>query len=296
MKMIKFSERLVAAAIGLLSMLLAPPAFAADTHDYSTYVKLKSDAACNGGYPTADKWNPEGEMASAGYYLVPSGRKITSTTKGSQVGGTWPGMELAIQGQLILQGNEGRDYCATIPHLALLPGGKLSLRYAFGTISGTTLDIRGTAENPALIECDYTTSSDKYYYYPQLDIAFTGDEDDVVWFRYTGTGVNYDDFQRAFRVTKGFANFFGTVIVDGERTWLRPETTSTTFDIGGTLWVTNGASVYIDTVSPTFGSLVLASDATLQIAANKTLTIANALSIRGREDRGRFRSRHCARL
>ena len=254
---------------------------AADTRDYSGYVKLKSDAACNGGYPTADKWNPEGEMASAGYYLVPSGRKITSTTKSEQLGGVWPGMELAIEGQLTLQGENSRDYCATIPSLALLPGGKLSVKYAYGTVKGDTLDIRGTVETPALIECDFATANDKPSYYPKLDISFIGDEDGVVRFRYTGSGENYDDFQRAFRVTGGFANFLGTVIVDGTRTWLRPETTATTFDIGGTLWVTNGASVYIGAVSPTFGSLVLASDATLQLAANKTLTITNALSIAG---------------
>ena len=108
---------------------------------------------------------------------------------------------------------------------------------------------------------------------------FSGDEDSAVRFNYSPSGVNTEDFQRAFRVSKGFAHFQGTVIVDGARTWLRPETTATTFDIGGTLWVTNGASVYVATMSPTFGSLVLASDATLQLAANKTVTVTNSISI-----------------
>ena len=265
-------------AVFAVAWAISLVANAADTHDYSTYIKLKSDATCNGGYPGADKWNPEGVMSNEYCYLVPTGWKITSTVNQYQLGGTWPGMELAIQGQLITQVNDSRNFCANVSHLALLPGGKLYLRYAFGTISGDTLDIRGTAANPALIECDYATTSDKYYYYPQLNIAFTGDEDGVVRFRYTG-GTNYSDLQRAFRVTGGFANFLGTVIVDGAHTWLRPETTATTFDIGGTLWVTNSASVYIATVSPTFGSLVLSSDATLQLNGGKFVTVTNAFSM-----------------
>jgi len=266
-------------AVLVVAWALSSVAIAADTHDYSTYVRLKSDTTCTGGYPSADKWNPEGEMSDEKCYLVPTGKKLASTTRTGQVGGTWPGMELAIQGQFAPQGNDSRDFCATTPHLALLPGGKLLVSYGFGTVKGDTLDIRGTAENPALIECYYSAESDKSWLYPLLDIAFTGDEDGVVRIQYTGTGVNYSDFQRAFRVTKGFANFLGTVIVDGARTWLRPETGVTTFDIGGTLWVTNGASVYVATVSPTFGSLVLASDATLQLNGGKFVTVTNAFSV-----------------
>ena len=52
-------------------------------------------------------------------------------------------------------------------------------------------------------------------------------------------------------------------------------TTSATFDIGGTLVITNGANVYVDTVSPTFGSLVMAEGSTLQIAAGKTVTLGD---------------------
>ena len=150
-------DKIITRSIGGVAVFVAAWAFslvavAADTHDYSTYIRLKSDTSCNGGYPGADKWNPEGVMSNECCYLVPTGRKLTSTVNSSQRGGTWPGMELAIEGQLLTQVNEGRDFCATVPHLALLPGGKLYLRYAFGTISGTTLDIRGTAANPALID------------------------------------------------------------------------------------------------------------------------------------------------
>ena len=279
MKMIKFSERLAAAALGFLSMLLAPPAFAADTHNYSTYISLKTNTDITGGYPAADKWDPAGEMSSAGYYLVPTSRKLTLRTNQSAAGGTWPGMELAIQGQFYIYGNDNRNNCATTPPLALLPSGEIANPAGYSTVRSSTLDIRGTAENPSLISCSYATANDKNFLYPKLETAVTGDLDGVVVFRRTATGTDFDDFQRAFRVTGGFANFLGTVIVDGTRTWLRPETTATTFDICGTLWVTNGASVYIGTVSPTFGSLVLASDAKLQIAATKTLTITNALLI-----------------
>ena len=42
MKLIKFSGRLVVAALGFLSVLVVPSVFAADTHDYSTYIRLKT--------------------------------------------------------------------------------------------------------------------------------------------------------------------------------------------------------------------------------------------------------------
>ena len=277
-------DKIITRTIGGIAVLIAvwaisPVAVAADTHDYSTYIKLKSNTDITGGYPASDKWDPAGEMTSAGYYLVPTGKKLTVRTNQSAAGGTWPGSELAIQGQLLLYGNDDRNNCATMPPLALLAGGHINNAAGYSTVRSSTLDIRGTAENPSLITCYYTTTNDKNFLYPLLDVAFTGDADGVVVLRRTATSADFSDFQRAFRVKGGFANFFGTVIVDGARTWLRPETSATTFDIGGSLCVTNGASVYVATISPTFGSLVLASDATLQLTAGKTVTITNALSV-----------------
>jgi len=276
---------------GAIAVACAIDAVAADTRDYSTYIKLKADTDLTaevGGWPAANKWNPEGEMTDEGYYLIPSGKTLMSRTNTAytnkngvvyQPGGTWPMAEMAIQGTFSVTASGGRNRAAVTPRLAFLPGGKIAVTSAYGTIKGDTLDIRGTAANPSLITYNYATSNDKSSYYALLDIAFTGDADGVVKFSYTGTGENYSIFQRAFRVTNGFANFLGTVIVDGANTWLRPQTSSTTFDIGGTLWVTNGANVYIDTVSPTFGSLVLASNATLRLAGQKFVTVTNFFSM-----------------
>ena len=186
--------------------------------------------------------------------------------------------ELAIQGTYAIQVSGDRNFVPTTPRLALLPGGKIDMKSAFSTIKGDRLDIRGTAENPSIIENSYAGAADKSAYYALLAIAVTGDEDGVLRLKYTG-GADERAFQRAFRVTQGFTNFFGTVIVDGAYTWLRPETTATTFDIDGTLCVTNGANVYVATVSPTFGSLVMAEGTTLRIAAGKAITVTNSLQI-----------------
>ena len=253
--------------------------------DYSTYIQLKKDFSSAAGvpYPTSTYWTPAGAMAYGNKYIIPSGRSLTTSTYKDEtrnmIGGTWPMDELAIQGTFAVTANGGRQNVAVTEHLALLPGGTIMMKSAYGTVKGDTLDIRGTAENPSVIGYDYATASDKSSYYAILDIAFTGAADNVVRFVYTVANSNYSIFQRAFRVTKGFDDFLGTVIVDGENTWLRPETSATTFDIPGTLWITNGASVYVATVSPTFGSLVMAGDATLQLASGKAVTVTNSFEI-----------------
>ena len=135
-------------------------ATAADTHDYSTYVKLKADTTLGwgvgGGWPGADKWNPEGDMSDDYCYLIPSGTTLTSSTSsGNDSSGNpypyssaWPGEELAIQGTFATGAKGNRNRVAVTPHLALLPGGEIALSTAYGTIKGDTLDIRGTASTP----------------------------------------------------------------------------------------------------------------------------------------------------
>ena len=264
----------------LVSSAISFTLVAEDNRDYSTYIKLKKNTTLtekDGGWPKADAWNPEGDMEDGKSYLVPSGISLASNTQSTEAaGGTWPGEELAIEGLFSVSATGNRSKSAIIPRLALLPGGRILMKTAYGTINGDTLDIRGTNGAPSSIEYNFATANNNGNYYPQLNIAITGDVDSVVRFAYTGTGQNYSDFQRAFRVLGGFADFHGTVIVDGDRTWLRPMTTSETFDIGGTLVITNGANVYVDTVSPTFGSLVMAEGSTLQIAAGNTVTAAHA--------------------
>ena len=261
----------------LVSSVISLPLVAEDNHDYSTYIRLKDvSTSTKGGFPDETKWVlPEGTV-STGYYMIQPGYELHTSTDGSNVGETWSCKELAIAGVFTISTLNDSKYAVVTPKLALLPGGRIVLDQAYSTFNGETLDIRGTEDNPSSIECSYATPNNQPSHYPHLNIAFTGDHESVVKFEYTGTRQNYSDFQRAFRVLGGFADFHGTVIVDGERTWLRPMMTSETFDIGGTLVITNGANVYVDTVSPTFGSLVMAEGSTLQIAAGKTVTAAHA--------------------
>ena len=268
---------------GFVVLGLAISTLAVDTRDYSTYIKLKANTTLEyevSGWPGASAWNPEGEMTDSGYYLIPSGKTLTTKTDNNNshpAGGTWPMAELAIAGTFSITASGSRDRAAVTPRLALLPGGTIVFNSAYSTLNGDTLDIRGTAANPSLINSSLSYTNDNTRYFSQLNIAFTGDSDAVV--KLTRTTIKGDDFQRAIRVKGGFADFLGTVIVDGTHTWLRPETTATTFDVGGTLWITNGASVYVATVSPTFGSLVMASNTTLQIVSGRAVTVTNSFKI-----------------
>ena len=268
---------------GFVALGVSISTLAVDTRDYSTYIQLKGNTTLEyavGGWPGADSWDPAGEMTNSGYYLIPSGKTLTTKTDHREsypVGGTWPMAELAIGGTFTITASGGRTHAAVTPRLALLPGGTITLSSAYSTLNGDTLDIRGTAANPSLINSSLSYTNDNARYYSQLNIAFTGDSDAVV--KFNRSTIKGDDFQRAIRVDGGFADFLGRVIVDGAHTWLRPETTATTFDVGGTLWITNGASVYVATVSPTFGSLVMASNTTLQIASSRTVTITNSFKI-----------------
>lgn len=258
---------------------------AEDAHNYDSYIRLKNDlyiAENVAGCPPADAWNPEGEMKDGSYYLIPEGitlTHLTQKTEGMPTGGRWPGEELAVAGVFHVGAKNGRDNAAETPHLALLAGGRLLLSTAFGTIKGGTIDVRGTVGNPALIEYDFASINDKSTYYPLLDVAFTGGEDAVVEFRYTAIGENFDVFQRAFRVTGGFAGYKGMVAVEGEKTWLRPQTGSKTFDIGGMLRIANRGNVYVSEVSPVFGSLMIDAGSKLRIAAGLTVTVAGALHL-----------------
>ena len=141
---------LVAVVGGIVQM-----AVGVDTHDYSNYAKLatsKTSLTIEGGWPGADAWNPPGEMSESGYYLIQSGKTLTSkTTNESIFGGTWPCAELAVQGTFRPTATGGRECSAVIQHMALLEGGTLNLSSAYGTLYGDTLDIRGSAENPSVI-------------------------------------------------------------------------------------------------------------------------------------------------
>ena len=275
------------AAVLMAVLSLVMVAEAADTHDYSTYYTLNADYSAYGALPPASKWTPPSGKESAAmtdgeYYLVPSGlRLIARGDKTKHYDDPWPGEELAIQGTLLNYVTNNRKYSPTMPHLALLPGGRLEFYSAYSTIKAkdNTLEIRGTAENPTLFDYTYSSVADNVGYYALLEVAIVGDADSAVQFNYTGGEGEALGFQRAFRTTKGFADFLGTLKVDGAYTWLRPETNAVNFDIGGTLWVTNGANIYVANVSPTFGSFVMSDDATLRITNGVSVTVTNSLRL-----------------
>ena len=103
MKIMELTRDAVRCAIaGCAAIVVYAGAFAVDTHDYSTYVKLKvntSLAYTVGGWPGSDKWNPAGAMSNSVCYLVPSGKTLTTNTNTGNdkntgepypAGGTWP--------------------------------------------------------------------------------------------------------------------------------------------------------------------------------------------------------------
>ena len=192
---------------------------AADTHDYSTYYTLNADYSAHGVLPPAAQWTPPSGKESAAmtdgeYYLVPSGlRLIARGDKTKHYDDPWPGEELAIQGTLLNYVTNNRKYSPTMPHLALLPGGRLEFYSAYSTIKAkdNTLEIRGTAENPTLFDYTYSSVSDNVGYYALLEVAIVGDADSAVQFNYTGGTGEALGFQRAFRTTKGFADFLGNL-------------------------------------------------------------------------------------
>ena len=160
------AARLESLICGFVALCLAISTLAVGTRDYSTYIKLKATTELSetvGGWPGADKWDPEGEMSDSGYYLIPSGITLTTKTKssgGNPPGGTWPMAELAIEGTFSIWANGSREKAAVTPRLALLPGGNVTLTTPYSTLNGDTLDIRGTAANPSIVECSISNSSD----------------------------------------------------------------------------------------------------------------------------------------
>ena len=265
-------------AFGIVS--LATVAVGADTHDYSTYAKLKATQTVTDGYPAAEKWDPASDMANGGYYIIPSGLKLTSKTgsaSGYGDGKTWPADEIAIEGTFAATASGSRNYVAITPRLALCAGGTIALSSAYGTIKGDTIDIRGTADNPASFTYDYTSANDKPSYYAQVLSTLTASDPEAV-VKFVRTKTDGRDLQRAYRV-KGFSNYLGSVVVDGTNTWLRPETSATEFAIGGTLSLTNGGSFYVADVSPTVGTLKIGSNSAVQVVSGYSINITDALEL-----------------
>lgn len=264
---------LVAVVGGIVQM-----AVGADTHDYSNYIVLNCSPTVSNHWPTADQWNPVGEMNEDGYYLIPKGKTLTTKTGGVYGdGGSWPMAEMAIAGKFAASASGSRNGVAITPRLALCAGGTIALSSAYGTIKGDTLDIRGTTDDPSLFTYGYTSANDKPNYYAQVLSTLTASDPDAL-VKFTRTATDGWDLQRAYRV-KGFSDYLGSVIVEGEHAWLRPETSATEFIIGGTLELKDGGNFYVDTVSPTVGSLTVGEGSTLQLAKAKTVTVNGAVSI-----------------
>ena len=125
-KLMKRVMMLVAVVGGIVQM-----AVGADTHDYSNYIVLNCSPTVSNHWPTANQWNPAGEMNEDGYYLIPKGKTLTTKTGGAYgSGGTWPMAELAIAGKFAASASSSRDGVAITPRLALCAGGTIALSSA----------------------------------------------------------------------------------------------------------------------------------------------------------------------
>ena len=263
---------------GAFALAFAAGAFAADTHDYSSYVTLKGSAGStitvDGGYPGPALWDPEGEMTDGKSYLVPANVTLKSSTKAGQAGGTWPGDELAVAGNLQMTVSSQWTYAPTIPHLALLPGARVFFPSKLSAISGTTLDIRGTTDNPSVILGQFAYDSDSTQF-PRISTTLTcTDTDGALVFCRSAVG---DDLPAHAFYVKKVENYKGAIVVDGDNAWLR--TWSDTFVVDGTLELRNGGSFYADTQSPTVGSLVIGSGSTVKLAKGKAITVRERLQV-----------------
>ena len=255
---------------------------AADTRDYSSYVKLKGSTTVTvtAGWPAAASWDPEGEMSEDGYYLIPAGKTLKSATTTGADGGTWPMAELAIAGTFNPTATGSRSHVAITPHLAILAGGRINISSAYGTILGGengTIDIRGSEDNPSVINYNYTSPNDKPSYYAQiLSDIICADAEAVV--KFTRSLTDGWDLQRATRV-RCFRDFAGKVIVEGEHSWLRPDTSSTGFNIGGTLELAEGGNFYCGNIPLTIGTLKIGSGSTFQLVNGCVAVVTDSLEL-----------------
>ena len=261
-----------------VAMVLASGAFAADTHDYSGYVKLKGSAGStitvNGGCPGSTLWDPEGEMTDGKSYLVPANVTLKSSTKADQEGGTWPGDELAVAGNLQMTVSSQWAYAPTIPRLALLQGAQVFFPSKLSAIIGTSLDVRGTTDNPSVIQGQFAYDADSGQY-PRISTTLTcSDTDGALVFCRSAVG---DDLPAHAFYVKKVENYKGAIVVDGDNAWLR--TWSDTFVVDGTLELRNGGSFYADTQSPTVGSLVIGAGSTVKLAKGKAITVRERLQV-----------------
>lgn len=263
----------------VLGLAVPVSPMSAETHDYSSYVKLVKNITITNMPPSEDCWDPAGAMNDDDSYLIPAGYTITSERNNKTTDHmALPGKEIAIAGTWNAHiWNNRSPFFVKTPRLALLPGGKITSLAGYATVIGDTLDIRGTADAPSLIDFTYVRGTDdnkKSWYYFLFDIAFTGGRDSVVKFmRSSGDG---QDFHRRYQVTGGFADFFGTIVLDGENVWMWSAAPGP-FDIPGTIELRSGANFYVYNLNPVFGSLKLGEGATLKIASGKYVTVTNSL-------------------
>lgn len=263
----------------VIACLSATVTVGADTHDYDSYIKLVGKPTVTTHWPTAELWNPQGEMTSSGYYLIPAGQTLTcSSNAGTPSDGPWPAAEIAVAGTFKSSTSGGRQNTPETAHLALLPGGRLLGNAGYSTFTAETLDIRGTTEKPSVIEYTYKRDSDAPNLFFKINSVLTSsDPSSAVKFINTAAS-DIDWRQRATRVS-GVRDFAGTILVEGAQAWLRPETTATEFDIAGTLELKDGGNFLTESVSLSVGTLKIGSGSVCEIGKGCVLTVTRAVEL-----------------
>ena len=253
--------------------------FAADSHDYASYYQYVGTTTVSGGRPAADDWNPREEtMSSEHSYFVPSTKTLTSSTSNGAQGGEWPSKEFAVQGRLKISVSSNVANAPTFSGLAVCAGGSIYLPSVNSGINGDTIEMRGTRESPARIYSDqeFAGGSTKYPVVNPALICF--DADAVGVLEHTVAADDGDDLKHGFYLG-GVRDYSGTLVVKGAHTWARPKSSTSTFDLDGTLELADGGNFMAIGVNPTIGNLIVGGGSTFEIAQGCLAFVTKSLQV-----------------
>ena len=267
----------IRSVIAVVAAILSLSVSAADARDYTSYVRLNTQSVTALTPP-----DDMGSSSNAKSYLVPSGETLTVTTDSKANYNQWYATELAVAGVYEAACN-GDARNPVLPPLAILPGGMLRFSANVTTLtnSNNTVEIRGTLAEPSVIKnTSLGNGASDSSCYPRLFSAFSGGAENAVKFVFENNDTT-NVYNRAFRVKNGcvgFRDFYGMVIVDGPRTWLRNDGSNSPFDVGGTLAVINGANVFVNTESsPKINRLEMSRNTTFKVGNNSVITVGDAV-------------------
>ena len=211
-----------------------PGAFADDVDPYADYIKLTAnDTEKNTSWNKTGHWSEE--FSTERNYYVPAGKTFYTDGRDGAAG-TWTGGELVIAGTMVTPVRTGFGRAPKVPNLVFLNGSVLR-GSAYGILaSPSRMTVRATADNPLVIQMQWTNSSDSYR--SRLFADIYGDP---------GTGIRIEALSDAAvndftYYTETFTNFYGTLTVTGEKVNVfRAESDSHYFTMPGKLIVTDSA-------------------------------------------------------